>query len=369
VHGFIWSSNLGWISLNCADISACGSSAYWVTFTPNTNQQAGVFSGYAWSPYVGWISFNPADTAVCGSRAILDFSTNAASGFAKALSFNECIALSGSSPSFGVNYAPSSGALSGFAWGGKYLGWIGFTNATLSTSTNIINNQSDLTFYASPTQVASGSASTLYWSVQNISSCTASGDWSRTFSASDLTAGLHSYVVPNITANKSFTMSCVNNSNTTVTATATVSLLPVSCKVIPEKAVIVAPATGTVSASVKFGAQWTNATGFPSIDLTASAPSISTFGTAASVSGNPVTALTDPSTVAVTSTSRVTTSHVITIDGTASNPALSCTPAALYIVPPGKCKDPFASNIGDDLPCKYGVGTTPNTKRPPWEEF
>lgn len=69
VEGWVWNSNLGWVSLYCPggggamnlDI-ACGSQAYGVTFTPSGGTAPDfasvTMSGYAWGDNIGWISFN-----------------------------------------------------------------------------------------------------------------------------------------------------------------------------------------------------------------------------------------------------------------------------------------------------------------------
>lgn len=69
VEGWVWNSNLGWVSLYCPggvgaknlDID-CGSQAYGVTFTPSGGTAPDfasvTMSGYAWGDNIGWISFN-----------------------------------------------------------------------------------------------------------------------------------------------------------------------------------------------------------------------------------------------------------------------------------------------------------------------
>src|SRR5262249_9114485 len=52
--GYIWSANLGWISLSCQNTASCGTVNYGVQ-----NDGAGHLSGFAWSPNVGWINFRP----------------------------------------------------------------------------------------------------------------------------------------------------------------------------------------------------------------------------------------------------------------------------------------------------------------------
>jgi hypothetical protein len=58
LNGYAWSSNIGWISLNCRTGGAgrsdiCNTNDYQVRIT-----QAGNLMGYAWSPNIGWIRFN-----------------------------------------------------------------------------------------------------------------------------------------------------------------------------------------------------------------------------------------------------------------------------------------------------------------------
>jgi len=89
-----------------------------------------------------------------------------------------------------------------------------------------------LTFYASPTTVYSGFSSTLYWWTTNATSCTASADWRGTkgVSGSESTGPLKQdtkYHIQHITANKSYTLTCVGPGGTTTgTATVSVSTLP-----------------------------------------------------------------------------------------------------------------------------------------------
>src|SRR3989344_5765883 len=54
LHGWAWSSNIGWIGFNCADVSACATANYKVTF----DDVSGDLSGYAWSSSIGWVWFD-----------------------------------------------------------------------------------------------------------------------------------------------------------------------------------------------------------------------------------------------------------------------------------------------------------------------
>lgn len=87
--GYAWSSEFGWISLNCSNDNSCANVDYkvsndgngilsglaygetigWLNFkTPNsgvTINSSGEFSGYAWGDQTGWVSFNCSNTNTC----------------------------------------------------------------------------------------------------------------------------------------------------------------------------------------------------------------------------------------------------------------------------------------------------------------
>ena len=54
LFGYIYSENLGWISLNCSNTDSCASVDYKVL-----KNNAGELSGYGYSDIGGWINFNP----------------------------------------------------------------------------------------------------------------------------------------------------------------------------------------------------------------------------------------------------------------------------------------------------------------------
>ena len=82
LHGWAWSSNIGWVSLNSSD-SGAGGSTYKVQM-----QDSGSLSGFAWSSNIGWISFNAGDLSGCSSNtgASINLSTGLISGWIRALS-------------------------------------------------------------------------------------------------------------------------------------------------------------------------------------------------------------------------------------------------------------------------------------------
>jgi hypothetical protein len=86
VTGWLWSENLGWVSLSCANTATCGRIAYGVT-----NDGFGHLSGFAWSENAGWINF--------------------------------------ASASAEVTIDPTTGNFSGSAWG-ENVGWITFSAAS-----------------------------------------------------------------------------------------------------------------------------------------------------------------------------------------------------------------------------------------------
>ena len=76
-----------------------------------------------------------------------------------------------------------------------------------------------LTFTASPTSVASGSASQLTWSTTNATSCVASGGWSGARATSGTTS------TGTLTANGTYTLTC-SGTGGTIARTASVTVLP-----------------------------------------------------------------------------------------------------------------------------------------------
>ncbi len=130
LSGYAWSSTIGWI-----DMSG-------VSEDPTT----GYLSGYAWASTIGWISFNwnnssdnftscPAGTTAAACQPMINLTTGALSGFAKATAANE--AQSGGWDGYiglsGVTDPP--GQLSGYAWGSTVVGWVDMSGVSVSTAT------------------------------------------------------------------------------------------------------------------------------------------------------------------------------------------------------------------------------------------
>lgn len=101
VTGWLWSGNIGWVSLSCANTASCTSVVYAVEHDRN-----GHLSGFAWSENAGWISFSCENT---GSCATVDY---------------------------GVTVDLGTGELSGFAWS-ENLGWVSLSCQSTSSCATV----------------------------------------------------------------------------------------------------------------------------------------------------------------------------------------------------------------------------------------
>lgn len=154
LDGYMWSSTIGWISMNCrtggiTGGSVCGTSNYKVVIENN-----GDLKGYAWSSNVGWIKFsrtylsdfpvaagNVQETAnVTGNynglltmrgwaRACAGTTSGSCSNMiSRTDGWDGWISFAGTSPNYGVTMsnAPSiGGAVPGsYGWGSTVVGWL-----------------------------------------------------------------------------------------------------------------------------------------------------------------------------------------------------------------------------------------------------
>jgi trimeric autotransporter adhesin len=103
---------------------------------------------------------------------------------------------------------------------------------------------------ASPSTVASGSASTLSWSSTNAASCTASGGWSGSKAATG------SQSTGALSANATYTLTCTNSAGTKATQSTTVSVTQPA----PKVALSVSPSTITSGNSAMLTWSSSNAT-------------------------------------------------------------------------------------------------------------
>lgn len=154
LRGFAWSSNFGWISMNCLNTGTCATVNYGVKIQNSISPNPLNFIGHAWSPNAGWISFeaiNPPDNYKFNSSCKPPGSCSAANscsacfnpddgkiyGWAKVLSLGNDGWISLGTTTAAVPYRVSVGqgnassSFEGLGWNGntekyKGLGWISF---------------------------------------------------------------------------------------------------------------------------------------------------------------------------------------------------------------------------------------------------
>lgn len=193
LKGYAWSSNIGWISLNCLDGSTtggsvCGTGTGQSNYSVNVNPTTGAFSGYAWSSNIGWLSFQSSDvTSQCGTVASLNLTTNKVSGWGRFLSgsttsgWDGCINMGTTgttTPAYAVKYVTSATPnLIDYAWGSDVVGWVIF-RGTLTLggpSVDLKVNYSGTTNDGPVTIPSAGATVRLSWTTNNVTSCTSTG--------------------------------------------------------------------------------------------------------------------------------------------------------------------------------------------------
>ena len=182
LDGFAWSSNIGWISLNCRNDSNCASSDYKVTINADRT-----ITGWGWSSNIGWVKFGGlasfptgGGTAAENARLTGTYPNLTWSGWARAcagtlggtcstMSNNpEAGAWDGWISLRGTNHAITSNMATGmnadsYAWGSEVVGWIDmFSQVTFATTSATIwgNN-------CTVAQGASTCATQLNWDIDN----------------------------------------------------------------------------------------------------------------------------------------------------------------------------------------------------------
>lgn len=203
VHGFAWSSNIGWISmnsLNCdsdedglADLGAPTGCPTPGTLVPNygvnINLSTGDFSGSAWSSNIGWIDFGPTsgypvsgpahEARLESDGTVTGWAKVVSGGVAQSGNWDGWIKLADDSPRYGV--ALSGVNLCGYAWGSDVVGWVEFCGSgwgvTLDEPAVVT-----LTVDGNTSSVATiiGDEVDLEWTTENIKpdSCEAASPWS-----------------------------------------------------------------------------------------------------------------------------------------------------------------------------------------------
>lgn len=170
VSGWVWSENIGWVSLNCTNEGTCGTVDYGVGIDDVT----GAFSGFAWSENIGWIKFDPAGPypGQIKSGAQLNLDTGEVSGWARACAGAanpDC--TGGTNPEsggwdgwikmknhpsdggadYGVAVDQDTGELHGWAWGSDVVGWVSFNCQEGGSSGENICSQSNYQVTTTPT--------------------------------------------------------------------------------------------------------------------------------------------------------------------------------------------------------------------------
>ena len=270
--GWLWSDTIGWVDLNCANLSGCGTSNFGLSISGT-----GALSGKAWSENIGWISADSSDLSGCPTApCTAQMSGTSMTGWMKALSANGngwdgWISLSG------AGYGPSlSGtAFSGYAWGSDVVGWLSFTadgtngartawvpcassnfcsgNASmhLDSLCNVTVNQSPCasgytcvvatglctpppsasgSITVSPKLVVSGDTATVTWSSQDATSCTvtgSNGDGTGSNSTGTWNTLTGSRTTSAVSRGVTYTLTCTNSIGTvTVVGSASVAVVP-----------------------------------------------------------------------------------------------------------------------------------------------
>lgn len=165
VTGWLWSSNTGWVSMNCSNTNSCAGVSYGVT-----QSSSGDWTGYAWSNTLGWLKFNtgcPTNSGQCNAKLtasglsgwarFCEATTNPTNCSGDPVDPNDWdgwVSLScandnnlssnglqpcttpGIAPyNYGPTQDPSTGAVTGFAWGAMNPGWINFYNVVAPINT------------------------------------------------------------------------------------------------------------------------------------------------------------------------------------------------------------------------------------------
>jgi len=138
VLGYMWSDNIGWIDMNCANSQGpmCNS------FGVSIDESSGQMSGLAWSDNIGWVKFNGLSDFPTGSNTVpMDariVNNTFVRGWARACAgtatgncstmnsrpdgWDGWISLKGISRS-GVNSAGGT-TFTGYGWGDAVVGWV-----------------------------------------------------------------------------------------------------------------------------------------------------------------------------------------------------------------------------------------------------
>ncbi len=247
LHGYAWSSTVGWISTNCLEGNSVGGSVCTISpYAVSIDATTGAFSGYAWSSNVGWISFNASQVIAHCALAPTIATDGIISGFAWVMSgtpgsgADGCISLrSGATgATYGVTANPTTGAFGGFAWGSTNVGWVNFTGVTMTPTigTPMVDIKADGS--DALTMSSAGGTANLTWVSSSLDTttttpCIASGNWTGARPAISASAGVAVVVPANTStttsATYSYTITCtsaIGATPATVTNTVIVTVQP-----------------------------------------------------------------------------------------------------------------------------------------------
>ncbi len=131
---------LGWISMSSSNPNSLGGGPYQAEFSPDT----GAFSGYGWSEFGGWVNMSAsggpggnawgaridptclAGTIPCPVTGWIKYEVG---GSSQSGGWDGWVSMStqpGDSVPYSVKIDPTTGWMSGYAWGGDVVGWIEF---------------------------------------------------------------------------------------------------------------------------------------------------------------------------------------------------------------------------------------------------
>lgn len=198
IHGYAWSSNIGWISLNCDQpdygFNTCASSGGY-DYGVRVNN-SGNLIGHGWSSNIGWVQFGGLSSfpsasgniqanarmedmgsymrlrgwvRACAGTAPGDCSSMAS----RSDGWDGWISLRGSSPNYGVHYdsqTVTTGSPYRFAWGDDVVGWIDWNPAGTGATRLIPDVDLDVVAFsrqgAEPTASADGTFDNVTFNAQ-----------------------------------------------------------------------------------------------------------------------------------------------------------------------------------------------------------
>lgn len=266
--GWMWSDNIGWISMSCENQGTCSTVDYGVR-----QDNSGNWTGYAWSSNVGWLQFNAGCPSGQPGQCSAKLTGNELRGWAKFINADNStgwdgwLSLSSKDSTSGFAYGPTgdpeSGGVNGFAWGSSVVGWTEMQNIkfgigggsvlTLVPTLTRPANGGGLSSFSDELQYPTSSSGAIWLSYNknnatiNYSSCTTSSNFNaQTWStgtavqASDIlyepqfVARNDIIYYPDISgADQTYTLSCTRTTGEIDVATATVKPLatPDACTV------------------------------------------------------------------------------------------------------------------------------------------